>query len=163
MHHISVWCCSWRKSDSEIILWSFSLCLFAKSCFYIEVIGWHCYSFSMCHVLYCVKWGKVGETTSPGNHSRNPRWEAGEVRHSSPCPCCLSGGWFLSQIALKILYFSPGFPEKVGWCGGGKRGRISPSIEERAGSTQSLAAKSWWILPGRDLNISVSIKSKLDF
>lgn len=50
----------WTNFDGEIIPWSFSLRLFAKSYFYVEVTGQHCHCFSMCHVHHCRERGKAG-------------------------------------------------------------------------------------------------------
>ena len=56
------------------------------------------------------------------SHWQKPRWEAGEVRCSSPVLTGVgfSSGWFLSQNLLKILHFYSGFCENVGQCGMGR-------------------------------------------
>lgn len=342
-----------QKFDGEIILWLFSLCLFAKSYFYIEVIGQHCHCFSICHVHHCMIWGKVSanhSSRSPGSqqllartvavchswhrcvwsllsgrqsisqlykqkmldlpwmpslctqtpawHGRDacwkemprdlwksaflvlpgfypvgslvcmdpsvapslcpgwqcvslsvlptnipvkpsrlwakegapyppavtvrcalaalhqpphslhlfgtisvtkkkaallhmgtgslpgvmcqtpfifpaqrfsrwqkPRWEAGEVRCSSPCPCWCGSLWWLISVS-KCFKDTPFF-SRILWGHGpmwdGKRDRNGPYVEERAGSAQRLTAESWQILPGEYLHTSVSIKGKLAF
>lgn len=95
---------------------------------------------------------------------QEPRWDVGEVRCSSLYPYWCGSLWWLIS-ASKCFKDTPFFSRilwKRGLMWDGKRDSISP-VEESIGSAQSLADESWWILPGKYLSTSVSIKGQTGF
>lgn len=69
-----------QKFDGEIIPWSFSLRLFAKGYFCVDVTGQHCRCFSTCHVHSCRERGKAGT-----NH-RSSSAGTGQMPAEKSCP-----------------------------------------------------------------------------